>query len=231
MLEHLGNGWGSQFAKALGLSIGVAVFSFIFSIVIGILLTLFSRTRIPGAAALVNVYTYVFRSLPDILLLILIFYTVDGALNGFLNLLPGMSHVTVSPLVPGIVSTSIVLGAYSTELFKAGWADIPPGQSEAGRSLGFTAFQTLALIVLPQVYRKMIPHLSSLWLISMKETALLSIIGISDVVRVASIGARSTGSPIGFYGVAILIFIVFAFVSSKLFYRLEKRSRSALGEV
>ena len=77
----------------------------------------------------------------------------------------------------------------------------------------------------------MIPHLSSLWLISMKETALLSIIGISDIVRIASLGARSTGAPFTFYGIAIAIFIVFAFLSAKLFHRLERRSRQSIGGV
>jgi polar amino acid transport system permease protein/octopine/nopaline transport system permease protein len=231
MLEYLEAGWGWQFARAFGVSLTVAVLSFAFCILIGIGLTITARSRLWGAAAIIKLYTYIFRSLPDILLLLLIFYTADGIINGALATIPGMSHLTVNPLVPGIMSTSIVLGAYSTELFKASWADIPPGQNEAGRALGFSAFQSLALIILPQVYRKMIPYLSSLWLISMKETALLSIIGISDIVRTASIGARSTGAPFTFYGIAIAIFIVFAFASAKLFHRLEKRSRRSMGEI
>lgn len=231
MLEYLEAGWGWQFARAFGVSLMVAIFSFAFSMLIGIVLTIFARSPLKGAAFVVRLYTYIFRSLPDILLLILIFYTADGMLNSLLSIIPGMSHIKVSPLVPGIMSTSIVLGAYSTELFKAGWADIPAGQHEAGRALGFSGLQSLGLIILPQVYRKMIPHLSSLWLISMKETALLSIIGISDIVRIASLGARSTGAPFTFYGIAIAIFIVFAFVSAKLFHRLERRSRQSMGGV
>lgn len=231
MLEYLEAVWGWQFARAFGISLTVAVFSFAFSIVIGITLAILTNSRIWGAAFIIKVYTYVFRSLPDILLLILIFYTADGIINGVLSIIPAMAHIKVSPLVPGILSTSIVLGAYSTELFKAGWADIPAGQHEAGRALGFSGLQSLGLIILPQVYRKMIPHLSSLWLISMKETALLSIIGISDIVRIASIGARSTGAPFTFYGMAILMFIIFAFLSAKLFDRLEKRARQSMGRI
>jgi His/Glu/Gln/Arg/opine family amino acid ABC transporter permease subunit len=231
MLEYLEAGWGWQFVRAFGVSLMVAIFSFVFSIMIGIVLAIFASSRVKGAPFVVRLYTYVFRSLPDILLLILIFYTADGILNSLMSAIPGMSHIKVSPLVPGIMSTSIVLGAYSTELFKSGWSEIPAGQHEAGSALGFSGLQSLGLIILPQVYRKMIPHLSSLWLISMKETALLSIIGISDIVRIASLGARSTGAPITFYGIAIAIFIIFAFVSAKLFHRLERRSRQSMGGV
>ncbi|NKC23319.1 hypothetical protein HED50_21710 [Ochrobactrum oryzae] len=135
MLEYLEAGWGWQFARAFGVSLMVAIFSFAFSMLIGIVLTIFARSPLKGAAFVVRLYTYIFRSLPDILLLILIFYTADGMLNSLLSIIPGMSHIKVSPLVPGIMSTSIVLGAYSTELFKAGGRIFPPdSMRRAGRS-------------------------------------------------------------------------------------------------
>ncbi len=225
LIDYLMSGWGLQFLSAIGTSLTVAALSFVFCIVIGILCTLFARSGFRGSVALVNLYTYIFRSLPDILLLILIFYTLDGAIQALMRLVPGMADVRLSAYVPAVMSTSIVLGAYATELFRAGWADIPLGQHEAGRSLGFSPFQTLALIILPQVYRKIIPHLGSLCLISMKETALLSIIGIPDIVRTASIGARSTGSPFIFYGIAIAIFVTFAILCSRIFAHLERSAR------
>ncbi len=225
MIDYLASGWGLQFLSAIGTSLTVAALSFLFCVLIGILCTLFARSGFRGSAGLVSLYTYVFRSLPDILLLILIFYTLDGAIQALLRLMPGMSGVRLSAYVPAVISTSIVLGAYATELFRAGWADIPQGQHEAGRSLGFTTLQSLALIILPQVYRKIIPHLGSLCLISLKETALLSIIGIPDIVRTASLGARSTGSPFVFYGIAIAIFVIFAILCSRIFAHLEHRVR------
>lgn len=231
MLGYLAAGWGWQFANAFGISILAAISSFFFSMLIGIGLTLFSRAPIPGSRAIVNSYTYVFRSLPDILLLLLIFYTLDGVFQAALSAFSGGASIRLSPLVPAIMSTSIVLGAYATELFKAGWADIPAGQHEAGQALGLTRLQALVLVILPQVYSKIIPHLGALWLISMKETALLSIIGISDIVRVASIGARSTGAPFVFYGIGIIIFVVFAAVSARVFKHLERRSQVTAGGI
>lgn len=231
MYEYLASGWGWQFARAFGTSITAAVSSFALSMVIGIFLSLWASSRLFGASAIVRTYTYVFRSLPDILLLILLYYSIDGFLQSSIAMLTGIANIQISPLIPGIISTSIVLGAYSTELFKAGWADISRGQHEAARSLGLSSIQSLLLVILPQVYRKMIPHLGSLWVVSMKETALLSIIGIPDVVRIASLGARSTGSPFTFYGIAIVIFILFAVVSSKLFHRLERNARRSVGGV
>ena len=230
MLDFLVAGWGWQFAKAFGVSITAATFSYVFSLLIGISCTLFSRSRLRLAPAIVNVYTYVFRSLPDILLLILIFYTIDGLLQSLLEHISGGARVRLSPLLPAIISTSIVLGAYATELFRAGWSDIPQGQHEAGQALGLSKFQSIILVILPQVFRKIIPHLGALWLIAMKETALLSIIGISDIVRVTSLGARSTHSPFTFYGMGIAIFVLFAIVSSRAFKYLEGKSRQSLGE-
>ncbi|MEF2072694.1 ABC transporter permease subunit [Consotaella aegiceratis] len=227
MLDYLAAGWGWQFLKAIGTSLTVAAFSFSLSMLIGVLGTLLSRSGLRGSAAVVNLYTYIFRSLPDILLLILIFYSIDGFLQKLLILLPGMGSAKISPYVPAIASTSIVLGAYATELFKAGWAGIPRGQYEACWALGLTRLKALILIILPQVYRKIIPHLGSLCLISMKETALLSIIGIPDIVRTASLGARSTGSPFTFYGIGIVIFVMFAVTVSRLFSWLEQRARQS----
>lgn len=231
MLSYLEQGWGHQFVNAFGMSFSIAVISFIFSIIIGINATLLATSRIRFAAAIVKFYTYLFRSLPGILLLLLIFYTADSLIQSLLQFLTETTDVNVSPVVPAVLSTSIVLGAYATELFKAGWADITAGQHEAGRALGFTRFQSLALIILPQIYRKVLPHLGSLWLISMKETALLSIIGIPDIVRIASLGARSTGAPFTFYGIAITIFIAFAFASSRVFSYLEGRSHRSMGAI
>ncbi|KSV66852.1 hypothetical protein N183_32870 [Sinorhizobium sp. Sb3] len=231
MLEYLSSGWGLQFMRAFATSITAAVFSFSLSILIGIALSLWAGSRFKGASTLVKTYTYIFRSLPDILLLILLFYSIDGFIQSAVKFAFGTPDIRISPLVPGIIATSIVLGAYSTELLKAGWAEIPAGQNEAARSLGLSGLQSLLLITMPQVYRKMIPHFGSLWLISMKETALLSVIGISDVVRTASLGARSTGAPFTFYGIAIFIFIAFAVASSKVFRRLEIKSRRTAGAV
>jgi polar amino acid transport system permease protein/octopine/nopaline transport system permease protein len=152
MLGYLAAGWGWQFANAFGISILAAISSFFFSMLIGIGLTLFSRAPIPGSRAIVNSYTYVFRSLPDILLLLLIFYTLDGVFQAALSAFSGGASIRLSPLVPAIMSTSIVLGAYATELFKAGWADIPAGQHEAGQALGLTRLQSLLLVILPQVH-------------------------------------------------------------------------------
>jgi len=229
MHEYISSGWIWQFARAFGTSLTAATLSYGFSIAIGIALSLWSASRFFGAPTLVKTYTYVFRSLPDVLLLILLFYSIDSVIQALVKFVTGAPSFRVSPLVPGILSTAIVLGAYSTELFKAGWADIPKSQHEAARSLGLSGIQSVLLVILPQVYRKMIPHLGSLWLVSMKETALLSIIGIPDIVRTASLAARSTGKPFTFYGIAILLFILFAFASSKLFHRLERSSRRAMG--
>lgn len=231
MLTYLEQGWGYQFAKAFAMSFSIAAISFVLSIIIGVAATLLAASTVRLGAAAVKFYTYLFRSLPGILLLLLIFYTADSLIQSVVQLLTGEPNASVSPVVPAVLSTSVVLGAYATELFKSGWADIPSGQHEAGRALGFTRVQSIALIILPQVYRKVLPHLGSLWLISMKETALLSIIGIPDIVRIASLGARSTGAPFTFFGIAIAIFIAFAFASSRAFSYLEGRSRRAMGAI
>jgi len=231
MLEYLNAGWGWQFAKGLGASLFVAFSSFLLSILIGICCTLVARSGFRASRHLVNLYTYAFRSLPDVLLLILIFYSLDGALASVLQLLPATGQVKISPFLPAILSAAIVLGAYATEVFRAGWADIAPGQHEAGHSLGLSRLQSFGLIILPQVYHKIIPYLGVLLLISMKETALLSIVGIPDIVRTASIGARSTGAPFVFYGVAIAVFVAFAILTSALFKRLEGRSRQYMGGI
>lgn len=113
-----------------------------------------------------------------------------------------------------MVALGAVFSSYASEVFLSAFRAIPQGQYEGGYSIGLSKSQTMRLIVLPQLIRVALPGLSNLWMILLKETALVSVIGLSDILRQSSIAARVTKEAFLFYGVACLIYLVLAIISS-----------------
>ena len=120
-----------------------------------------------------------------------------------------------------MVALGVVFSSYASEVFLSAFRAIPRGQYEGGWAIGLTKWQTMRLVVLPQLLRISLPGLSNLWLTLLKDTALVSVIGLSDVIRQAGIAARVTREAFLFFGTACLIYLVLAILSSFVFVRLE----------
>jgi polar amino acid transport system permease protein len=126
--------------------------------------------------------------------------------------------------VAGVVALAVVVAAYSSEVWIASLNAVPPGQMEAARSLGMDGKRVFFLVVLPQLGRVALPGLGNIWTILVKDTSLISILAVSDVLRVASEASRATTRPILFYGAATVIYLVFSIVSTIGQGYLERRS-------
>jgi len=120
------------------------------------------------------------------------------------------------------VALGAVFSSYASEVFLSAFRAIPHGQYEGGYALGLSRWQTLRLVVLPQLVRIALPGLSNLWLILLKDTALVSVIGLSDIIRQTSIAARVTKQAFLFFGIACLIYLALAILSSFAFAAIER---------
>ena len=162
-----------------------------------------------------NIYTTIFRGLPELLTLFIVFFGVQIVLQKLVQRLPARTRrVDVNAFVSGMIALALVFSSYASEVFLSAFRAIPRGQYEGGYSIGLTSGQTMRLVVLPQLIRIALPGLSNLWLILLKDTALVSAIGLPDMIRQATSPRASPRKPSCSSGWLTLIYLVLAIISS-----------------
>ena len=157
------------------------------------------------------------RGIPEYLILLVIYFGGTQALAPW--------GIEVGPFAAGLIALSLVFGSYASETFRAAFQSVPKGQTEAGRAYGFSALQCFWLIQLPQIWKVAIPGLGNLWQGAVKDTALVSIVGLDDLMRKSNQAAQATREPFTFYFVASLMFLAITLVSMAIIAWLERRAR------
>lgn len=225
-LISFGNeGWGDEIAQGVVVTVTLAIATLPFGLVIGLVIALAKKSSEPSVRLAANIYTTIFRGLPELLTLFLVYYGVQIGIQQGARFLGLDFYIEVNSFVAGMVALALVFSSYASEAFLSAFRGIPHGQYEGGYALGLSRFKTLWLIVLPQLIRLALPALGNLWLILLKETALVSVIGLSDIVRQAGIAARVTKEPFLFFGIACLLYLALAMVSSFGLVRIEGWSK------
>src|SRR5690606_19448603 len=154
-----------------------------------------------------GIYTTIFRGLPELLTLFLVFYGVQLGVQRIVAFFDPSASIEINAFVAGMVALGAVFSSYASEVFLSAFRAIPPGQYEGGWAIGLTKWQTLRLVILPQLLRIAMPGLSNLWLTLLKDTALVSVIGLSDIIRQAGIAARVTREAFLLFGTACLLYL------------------------
>ena len=174
------------------------------------------------ARSLANLYTTLIRGLPELVLMLAIFYGGQILLNHLAES-RGWGYIDVPPFAAGVLTIGFIFGAYLTETFRGAILAIPRGQFEAAQAYGLTAVTMWRRVVLPQMVRHAIPGFANNWLVMVKATALVSIIGLDDMVHRAGLAAAATREPFTFYVVAAGLYLAVTTVSIFLLSRLEAR--------
>jgi polar amino acid transport system permease protein len=207
-------GWGDEIASGVLVTVALALATLPFGLFVGFIVALAKRSQEPALRLAGDIYTTIFRGLPELLTLFLVYYGVQIGIQQVLRLFNPEASVEVNSFVAGMVALGAVFSSYASEVFLSAFRAIPQGQYEGGYSIGLSKSQTMRLVVLPQLIRIALPGLSNLWLILLKDTALVSVIGLADILRQSGIAARVTKESFLFYGLACLIYLVLAIVSS-----------------
>jgi polar amino acid transport system permease protein len=205
--------------QGLKLTLLLAVSTVAVGLVLGLALAMAKMSRHAWLSRPAFALTNFLRGIPEFLVLLVIYYGGSQLLNEVLGL-----SVEVSPFGAGLTALSLVFGAYASETFRGAFQSVPKGQIEAGRAYGFTAWQCFRLIELPQIWKVAIPGLGNLWQGTVKDTALVSVLGLDDLMRKSNQAAQSTREPFNFYLLAALIFLAITLVSMAILARLEKRA-------
>ncbi|MER0239353.1 ABC transporter permease [Fulvimarina sp. MAC8] len=214
-------GWGDDIAYGVFVTASLAICTLPIGLVVGFLLSLAKQSGDRLLFVSANIYTTIFRGLPELLTLFLVYFGVNSLLKSLTDA-TGLPDIALSSFVSGMIALGFVFSAFASEVFAAAFRAIPKGQYEGANALGIGTFKTMRLVIFPQLIRIALPGLTNLWMILLKDTALVSVIGLTDILRQSQIAARVTREPFLFFGTAILLYLVLTLISSIAVGRIDR---------
>lgn len=221
-------GFGPMLAEGTLMTVQVALLSTLFGILIGIAVAMMKLSSSRTARIAGDVYTTIVRGVPALVLILLIYFGGVRAVNGLARWLGHSEHVDVNAFVAGVFALSLAFGAYATEVFRGAFQSIPKGQIEAARALGMGRLLTFRRVSLPQVWRIALPGLGNIFLVILKETALVSVIGLEELMRKTEYAVGFTRQPFTFFLAAAFIYLALTIVSMLAIQVLERRASRGL---
>ncbi|HEY4192551.1 MAG TPA: ABC transporter permease subunit [Mesorhizobium sp.] len=220
-------GWGANLLVGLLKSIEIALGAFGLGLLIGICGAYGKLYGGPVVRDLFEVYTTVVRAVPELVLILLLYYAGTDLINQMLAVF-GHAPIDINGLVAGIGVLGVVQGAYSTEVLRGAILAIPQGQVEAARAYGMPPRLMLKRITLPAMLPFALPGLANLWLISTKDTALLAIVGFSELTQTTRLAAGATKAYLTFFVAAGVLYLLLSLVSNFFIARLERWARRGM---
>ncbi|MDO4698675.1 MAG: arginine ABC transporter permease ArtQ [Pasteurellaceae bacterium] len=205
-------------ANATLMTLGVALCSLVLGLLLAILFVSLETHRWQPISKFTAVLMTLLRGLPEILVVFLIYFGTPE----LLELITG-SYIELGPFGCGVVALSLIFAAYASQTLRGAIQAIPAGQWESGAALGLSRVYTFIHIVMPQVWRHALPGLSNQWLVLLKDTALVSLIGVHDLMRQTELINTTTHEPFTWYGLAALIYLAVTLVSQVIIRKLELR--------
>lgn len=208
--------WLPYLAPGILITICLALISFPIAIILGFLLTQARRSQIYSLRLASTIFTTTARALPEILTLFLIYYGLGVVLDSLADSYSLIPHLNVNHFLAGVAALSIVSASYISEVFLASYQTINLGQYEAAYSLGLSRYHKSTKVILPQLLRQSIGGLSNIWLVLLKDTSMVSIIGLSELTYRAQLAQRTSNEPFLFYFFVMIIFLLFTVISLRL---------------
>ena len=221
------HGYALSLLEGAALTLSVALLSLAIALVLGLAGAVAKLSRSGLAQGLALAYTTVIRAVPDLVLMLLVFYGGTIGINTLLEKLGSEATVDIEPFAAGIITIGFIYGAYMTETFRGAILSIPPGQMEAAWAFGMGRSQTFLRITLPQMVRYALPGFTNNWLVLIKATALVSLIGLQEMTYLAKQASAATRSPFAFFLFTGALFLVYTSVS--LFVLKKVNARYSLG--
>ena len=207
------HGWTDELLYGACLSVGIAASAYLIGLVLGLIGALAKLSKNKIAIGLASSYTTIIRSIPDILIIFLVYYSATDALRSLVGLTGLSSDFQLNGFVAAALSLGVVQGGYSTEVLRGAIVSVASGQSEAAFALGLTRRHTFFLVVLPQAVPLALPGLGNLWLIVLKESSLVSLIGFTELVLAGKMAAGASRHYLLFYSAVGAIFLVLSGLS------------------
>ena len=216
-------GWGDELFYATLMTIAVSITAMIIGFSFAAIFTPLKLSKNKLLNFIANSYTTLIRGVPELLVIYLFFFGGTGAVMYVASIFGYNEYIEINAFVTGAFAIGIISGAYSTEVFRGAVQSIDKGQFEAAKVLGVGKFVQFYKIILPQMLRLAIPNLSNVWQITLKDTSLISVTGLVEIMRQSYIAAGSTRDPLFFYCFAAVLYLMLTYLSMKLINRLEAK--------
>jgi arginine/ornithine transport system permease protein len=217
------HGYGPSIFEGTILTLEVSLVSLMLAMVLGMAGALAKLSRSPLLKGLATLYTTVIRGIPDLVLMLLVFFGGQVFVNQVAPVFGYDEYIDINPFIAGVLTIGFIFGAYMTETFRGAILAVNRGQLEAGYAYGMSSFKVFRRILFPQMVRHALPGFGNNWLVLVKTTALVSIIGLDDMVRKASMAAGATRMPFTFYVVVAINFLLITTVSIYLLKYVEDK--------
>lgn len=222
------HGFGHQLWLGTLITIELAFASLAVGLVLGLIGASAKLSSVPLFKWLADVYTTIIRGIPELLTVLIIYFGATTVLMGIASLFGYDEYIEIGPFAAGVTALGLTFGAYATEVFRGALQAIPKGQKEAAVALGMSRLRIFYRITLPQVWRLALPGLGNLFLVLLKDTALVSVVGLDDIMRKANIAVSSTKEPFLFYAAAAFLYLGLTIVSMAVVHLLEKRANRGI---
>ena len=216
-------GWGDELFRATLMTIAVSITAMVIGFSFAAIFTPLKLSKYKSLNLVANIYTTVIRGVPELLVIYLFFFGGSGAIMFVASMFGYNDYIEINAFVTGSFAIGIISGAYSTEVFRGAIQSIDKGQFEAAKVLGLSKFIQFYKIIFPQMLRLAIPNLSNVWQITLKDTSLISVTGLVEIMRQSYIAAGSTRDPLFFYSFAAVLYLLLTFLSMKLINKLEAK--------
>lgn len=224
LLRFGSEGWGDEIASGAVMTLLVAVSAYLVGLIVG---SGAAAVKLSGPAPLrwlAATYTTVVRGVPALLVIWLLFFGGSGLVTWVATLFGYGGRVELSAFAVGVAAVGIVSGAYATEVIRGAVRAVPKGQVEAARALGMGRFLILRRILIPQALRYALPGLGNVWQMTLKDTTLVSVVSLAELMRQAYLGMQSTRQPFLFYVTAAILYMLMTTCSEALFRALSRRA-------
>ncbi|MEB3752742.1 histidine ABC transporter permease HisQ [Acinetobacter sp. MD2(2019)] len=216
------SGYGSVLLTGTWMTIQLALLSLVLSVLVGLIGASCKLSSIKIVRYVATAYTTLIRSVPDLVIMLLLYYSLQLGLNAITEPL-NMEQIDINPFVAGVVTLAFIYGAYFTETFRGAFQSVPKGQIEAAFAYGMTSFQVFRRVLFPQMMRFALPGIGNNWQVLIKATALVSLIGLTDIVKISQDAGRNTMQIFYFSVVAAVIYLAITTVSNGVLWWLEHR--------
>ena len=216
------DGYGPQIFAGAVTTVELSLLSLLGSFILGLLGASAKLSKSRALFGVATVYTTLIRAVPDLVLMLLIFYSLQIWLNDATDYF-NLNDINLDPFTSGVITLGFIYGAYFTETFRGAFMAVPKGQMEAARAFGMKPLHAFRRILFPQMMRYALPGLANNWQVILKSTALVSLIGLTDVVKAAQDAGEGTFRTFFFTSVAGLVYLFLSSVSKLVQYYLTKK--------
>ncbi len=217
-------GWGGNLLRGLWNTFLIAFGAYLLGLALGLFGAFGKIYGGPVLRGVLTTYTTLIRAIPELVLILLLYYLGTDLLNIALTSM-GFERMDISGLWAGIYVIGFVQGAYSTEVLRGAYHAVPYGQVEAARAIGMSSFKAHTRVILPAMIPFALPGLANLWLIATKETALLAVVGFSELALLTKQAAGATKAYFLFYVAAAALYLMLSLTSQGLFSLIERYYR------